>query len=448
MVARGATTGLPLVHTCRNDRHVRTPVTALVPLLAVAALTQCAAAARPPALANDVAKVMPAVRRDFEAIHRHPELGKHEVETAKLVRRRLGEMGFRDFVEVKGLPTAVIAVLDSGRPGKTIALRSELDARKAVEKTKLPYASEAPGLMHSCGHDAHAAMLLGAAEVLMARKDTLRGRVVFLFQPAEESPGGADEIVADGVLDRLQVTAMFAQHASPPLPVGEVRISPGPTMAGSNYFTATVHGKGSHAATPAEGGDVVLAAAQLARDLSEYPARHLDLVSHPAVISVTTFNAGDAESLNVLPTEAKFQGTLRTFDDIKAPIGTSPSLFDRLQAYVAASSAAHGVTTQLDLQAASPPTRNDPALYASLIGPLRAHWPAGKLADAPRGMFSEDFSFYTSGRPCLYFSLGVAKDGLGLVSPHSDEFSVHPDALPIGVTLLTTVAMLATGSEL
>ena len=423
------------------------PVTALVPLLAVAALTQCAAA-RPPVLASDVAKVMPSVRRDFEAIHRHPELGKQEVETAKLVRRRLHEIGFKDLVEVKGLPTAVIAVLDSGRPGKTIALRSELDARKAVEKTKLPYASEVPGLMHSCGHDAHAAMLLGAAEVLMARKDTLRGRVVFVFQPAEESPGGADEIVADGVLDRLQVTAMFAQHAAPPLPVGEVRISPGPALAGSNYFTATVTGKGSHAAVPGEGGDVVLAAAQIAQALSEYPARHLDLVSHPAVVSVTTFNAGDAESLNVLPSEAKFQGTLRSFDDLKAPIGTSPSLFDRLQAQAASSSAAHGVSTRLDLYAASPVTKNDPALYASLIGPLRARWPEGKLGDAPRGMFSEDFSFYTNARPCLYFSLGVAKDGLGLVSPHSDEFSFHPDALPVGVTLLTTVALLATGSEL
>jgi amidohydrolase len=440
---------LPLARAWASEERVRFPASALVPVLAVVALTQCAAAgARPPALAGDVARVMPAVRRDFEAIHRHPELGKREVETANLVRKRLREMGFKDFVEVKGLPTAVITILDSGRPGPTIALRSELDARKATEKTSLPYASEVPGLMHSCGHDAHAAMLLGAAEVLVARKETLRGRVVFVFQPAEESPGGADDIVADGVLDRLQVTAMFAQHAAPALAVGEVRVSPGPTMAGSNYFKATVTGKSSHAAAPADGGDVVLSAAQIAKELSEYPARHLDLVSHPAVISVTTFNAGDPESLNVLPSVATFQGTVRTFDDIKAKMGEGPSLYDRLQAQVAASSAAHGVATQLDLAAASPPTKNDPALYARLIGPLRAHWPQGKLDESPRGMYSEDFSYYTSGRPCLYFSLGVAKDGLGLASPHSDEFSVHPDALPVGVTLLTTVATLATGGDL
>src|SRR4029077_16525947 len=171
-------------------------------------------------------------------------------ETSKLVRRRLEELGFTQFVDVASLPTAVVAMMDTGRPGKTIALRSELDARPGTEATGLPFSSTVPNRVHSCGHDAHAAILLGVAEVIKTNESLFAGRIVFVFQPAEETAGGADDIVRENVLSKLGVEAMLAQHSAPGLAVGKFQVSPGAIMAGSSYFTVDIKGKGGHAATP------------------------------------------------------------------------------------------------------------------------------------------------------------------------------------------------------
>ena len=400
------------------------------------------AEAAPPQETDIVSAVMPKVREDFEAFHRHPELGKKELETSKRIRARLTGMGFKAFESVNGLPTAVIAVLDSGKPGPTIAFRAELDARKGDEATGLPYASKIrdPNLMHSCGHDAHAAILLGTAQVLVGQKATLSGRVVFVFQPAEETPGGADDIVADGVLKRLGVQAIFALHSAPGLPVGQVQLSPGPILAGSSYFTVKISGRGSHAAAPFEGDDVVAGAARLAVDLTTFPARHLDLIAHPAIVSVTNFQAGDGKSLNVLPTDAMFQGTIRSFDAIDAPIDGKDSLRAQLTSFLEREAKAHGYTMTLEIRNGPPPTVNHEALFRSVTANLE--WPTPIRAQL-RGMFAEDFAFYTPQHPSLYFSLGVAKDNLGFEPVHTNRFSVHPDALAVGVRLFVKIALAA-----
>lgn len=383
---------------------------------------------------------------DYEAFHQNPELGKKEIETAKRVKQRLEALGFVHFESIAGLPTAVIAVLDTGKPGPTIALRAELDARPGDESTSLPYASKVHGVMHSCGHDAHTAILLGAARVLQARRTALRGRVVFIFQPAEEVAGGADDIVSDGVLDRLGVRAVFALHSAPGLPVGVIQLSPGPILAGSNYFIAKITGAGSHAAAPFEGDDVIVATARSVERLVELPARKLDLLEHPTVISVTSITAGDVKASNVLPTQAEFRGTVRSFDDVDKTVVTAAgaTLRQLIENQLSAWAAAQHVSASIELRKGSPPTVNDAALFSIMIASIREKWGASALSNQLRGMFSEDFSYYTAGRPSLYASLGIAKDGLGTEPVHTNKFSVHPDALEVGIrwmSLITEVAL-------
>jgi amidohydrolase len=414
-------------------------------VLSFVSLCRCATAKPAAITAADVAPVMDEVRADFEEFHRHPELGKQEIETSRRVRARLRAVGFTRFEDIPALPTAVVAVLDTGRPGPTIALRSELDARPGDETTGLPYASTVKGVMHSCGHDAHAAILLGAARVLFARRSALRGRVVFVFQPAEETPGGADDIVADGVLDRLHVKAIFALHSAPGLAVGKVELTAGPVLAGSTYFTGHVHGAGSHAAAPFEGDDVVASAARIVDRLVDLPARHLDGIAHPAVISVTALAAGDVKAANVLPTDAELRGTVRSFDDLEktAVTAAGATLEGLIASQVSGWATALHVTATLEWRRGSPPTVNDPALAARLTPALRDAWGKGDLGEQPRAMFSEDFAFYTSGRPALYVSLGVAKGDLGKQPVHTNAFSVHPDALEAGVRWTALVADVA-----
>lgn len=383
-----------------------------------------------------VARAVPAVRSAYEAIHRHPELGLQEEQTAKLVETRLRALGFTTFVKAAKLPTAVIAVLDTGRPGRVRCLRAELDARPTQEKTGLPYRSAIDGRMHNCGHDAHTAILLGAAEVLMKQRAELTGKIVFLFQPAEEVAGGADDIVADGALDRLGVQAVYALHAAPGLPVGAFQLSPGPVLAGSNSLDVTVTGKGSHAAFPHEGDDVVIATAKIAAGLTTLPARKLDVVARPCVISVAYFNAGDPKSRNVLPTTASFGGTLRSYEDIDRRFEGQPSIRELAEGYVAAAAQAQQLKATVTLKKGSPPTLNDEALYDATLKELRAAWPAVKIEASRRGMAAEDFSYYTAKYPCLYFSWGIAKDEFGSEGVHTDKFTIHPDAFAYGIKLM------------
>ena len=392
---------------------------------------------------QSILRTVPLVVATYRSIHEHPELGKQEVETHDLLVSELQRLGYRDFVTSSRLPTAVIAVLDSHRPGPTIALRSEMDARKTQEPAGHSPRSKVDGLMHNCGHDAHAAILLGVASVLKEQESTLRGRVVFLFQPAEETKGGADDVVAEGILPRLGVRAIFAQHAAPGLPVGTVSISPGATLAGSTTLSILVHGRGSHAAMPWQGDDVPLAAAKIVQSLADLPARRIDLLRRPTVISVAYISAGDESSTNVLPTDAVIRGTVRSFEDIDHAEKGTAALRADIEARIAGTTKAAGVTYDLKLEDGSPPTVNDPQLFASLIPQLQSSWP-GVIDTTPvRFMVSEDFAFYTKSIPALYFGLGVERDGLGSAGVHSPEFTIHPAALTEGVRLLALTARTA-----
>ena len=382
----------------------------------------------------------------YKQIHRQPELGKKEFKTALLIKTNLEKFGYTDFREIKSLPTAVIAVLDTKRPGKTIGLRAEIDARPGKEKTGLPYSSETDNTMHSCGHDAHTSMLLATAKLLIENQNLLAGRIIFIFQPAEETKGGADDIVASGILKTLGVENLFAQHSVGGLPVGEVSISPGFTLAGSNYFSIYIKGRSSHAAAPFEGDDLPLALCNLVKDLSELPARKMDISQRPCVISTTYIESGTAptDNLSTLPDSVSFKGTIRAYEDIDSTFRGQPSIKTIITNCIDKYCKINGLFDSIKIDKGSPPTFNDDQLYQKLV-PLLQEKFSGKIDTSPyKGMFSEDFSYYTNQLPCLYFGLGIAKDGLGFEPVHSNKFSVHPDAFIFGIELLTLLAENAT----
>lgn len=427
--------------------------------VAVRAQPAVAPAARrspgPAELRRAVAAESALVWRVYRDIHEHPELGKAERRTHDMLKRELTSLGITEFVDSKLAPTAVIAVLETGRPGPVIALRAEMDARPTQEPAGHDPRSTVDGVMHNCGHDAHAAMLLGTAALLRHNMEWISGRVVFVFQPAEETRGGADEIVAEGILERLGVSAIFAQHAVSGMPVGTVNVAAGPTMAGSAYFTLRITGDGSHAAQPSAGDDVLLAAAAIVGELAALPARRIDILSRPAVISPTSFVAGSDAATNVLPGEAVVKGTIRAFEPAEPTEpadtgkgGEPSSIGAVMRRYLDGASAAMGVGYELTIRQGSPPTVNDDRLFARLSAPLAAAWGPGFDTTPYRGMFSEDFAFYTDRLPSLYFGLGIARDGLGVGGVHSPDFTIHPAALVEGVRLLGTVALAASGDGL
>jgi amidohydrolase len=421
---------------------MRIPIRVLLILAFVGASTTMNARSDGPTwLPGEIKRVSASVVDGYEQIHEYPELGKKEFRTAEFGRSRLKQVGFTEFVVEPTLPTAVIAVLNTGRPGRVIVLRSELDARPGDEKAPVEYKSRIPGVMHSCGHDAHTAMLLGVAEILFRHSDSLAGKIVFLFQPAEETPGGADDIVRDGILPQLHASMIFAQHVAPGLPVGTIQVSPGPIMASSTYFTATVHGPGSHAASPQDGADVVRSAAELVNDMSLFPARHLDAISHPAVVSITHFEAGDHKALNILPEDAIFEGTVRSYDEVGA--NNENSVIYALNKYMISRAAANSVALSIDWRIGAPVSINDTKLFNLLVPTLAGLWSGPFLTQGQRSMYSEDFAYYTSQIPSIYFSLGIAKGDRGIHGVHTNEFDISLDALSQGTEFMSLLAVVA-----
>lgn len=383
----------------------------------------------------------------FEAytyLHENPELGGREYLAQAYLTGKLQSFSGIQIVESEQAPTAVIGVFDTGREGPTIALRSEMDARRLTVGTVEPQ-SHSPrsginGLMHNCGHDAHSAMLLGAAERIVREPARFNGKIVFLFQPAEETPGGADDIVAEGILTDLGVEAIFAMHAMPGQQVGTAEITPGPALAGSNYFELRLKGTGSHAAAPFQGDDLPLTITRFVQELNHLPARRADIANRPFVLSVTRLIA-DSGAGNVIPTQAMIAGTVRAFEDIDARPDGQPSIRELMTGTMEGLAQAYGIEAELDLNKGSPPTINDAPLIQRLAPGIRARW-SGELKIVDwQGMFSEDFAYYTGDMPALYFSLGIAKDGLGEGGLHTPDFNIHPDTLTSGEDLFVAIAV-------
>ncbi|HHV79134.1 MAG TPA: amidohydrolase [Firmicutes bacterium] len=359
-------------------------------------------------------------RREF---HRYPEPSWHEVKTAARIEQILGELGI-ETRRVAG--TGVIGQLRGGQPGKTVGLRADIDGLQQHEETGLPFASENPGFMHACGHDAHIAMLLGAAKLLAERASSLPGRVLFLFQPAEELCQGAKAMIEAGALEGVH--AVFGIHVWSALPAGKVSIEPGPRMASADIFKITFKGKGGHGSAPQEGVDTIVPAALTVLGLQSIVCKELD-ARKPVVLNVGQIHGGTR--FNVIADETTIDGSVRCFDpEVQDLIEEKVRRVARLTAE------AHRATVELEYSRACPVTVNDPGLTELAQRVARRELGEACLACLEPVTGSEDFSFYASKVPATYAFLGVGNKAKGTTYPqHHPCYDIDEDVLEYGVKL-------------
>jgi hippurate hydrolase len=356
-------------------------------------------------------------------IHQHPELLFDLPKTAALVTEKLKEFGCDEVVG--GIAkTGVVAVINGNRgPGRTIALRSDMDALPMAEQTNLPYASKVDNMMHACGHDGHTAMLLATAKQLAETRD-FAGKVVLIFQPAEEGGAGARVMIEEGVLDRFGIEEVYGMHNQPGLEVGSFAIRSGAMMAGGDRFVITINGKGGHAAYPHLAHDPVLAGAQMIVALQAIASRFTNPFD-PVVLSVTYLEGGNAGALNVIPAAIRLGGTIRTMN-----ADTRKMVEARFREVVTSTAKSLGSEAVIDWRPGYPVTVNDPAKTKAAAKAASAVAGADKVnTDWPATMGSEDFSYMLEKRPGAMIWLGNG-DSADL---HNPAYDFNDNAIVHGV---------------
>ncbi len=370
------------------------------------------------------------------AIHRRPELGFEEHQTAALVERELDSLQIR---HRRVAQTGVIGHVEGGAPGKVVALRADMDALPIGERSGLPFASEVDGKMHACGHDAHTAMLLGAARVLAAMRPKMRGTVVLLFQPAEEGPGGALPMLEEGALDAPPVDAIAMLHVDTRLDVGTIGVAPGPVNAATDELYITVRGRGGHGGYPHTAVDALPAAAAIVLALQNVVARETDPLAS-AVVTIGTI-AGGYRS-NVIADEIALSGTLRSHD-----AAVREALVDKVRRIVAGIATAYSVEREVRIVRGYPAVINDAALAQNFSRYVRER-SALRVETPDPTMGGEDFAYFAQRVPGLLIRLGVRSESAGAVHPgHSALFRIDEAALPMGVETLVLFALFAQDSR-
>lgn len=367
-----------------------------------------------------------AIRRE---IHRFPELGFEEHRTSALVERELDELGI-EHRRVAG--TGVVGIIRGGLPGKTAALRADMDALPIDEDSGESCASEVPGKMHACGHDAHTAMLLGAARELSNRRTTLHGNVVLLFQPAEEGPGGAEPMIAAGALDEPRVDAITMLHVDPRLPTGKIGITPGPVNAAADELHLTIHGSGGHGGYPHLAVDAIPAAAATVLALQNIAARETDPFAS-LVITIGTIAGGYRN--NVIADRVQMTGTIRTYDP-----AIRNGIEARIRRIVDGVAAAYACTAEINVVYGYPPVVNNVALAHAFTAYVRER-NGTPVEQLPPTMGAEDFAYFAERVPGVVARLGIYNEALGSVhSGHSPQFRLDEGAIPTGIATLVAFA--------
>jgi amidohydrolase len=370
------------------------------------------------------------LRRDF---HQNPELGLQEIRTASVISDYLDRCGLSCRHYNK---TGLAAVLQGSFPGPTILLRADMDALPVREETGLPFRSTRDGIMHGCGHDAHMAMLLGAAKLLVGKKDKLHGNVKFVFEPNEEH-AGALKMIEEGVLEDPPVSCCLAIHVWSPLPVGTIGLQQGPVMAGMKHFTLRVYGKGGHTATPQNAIDPILAASAIVQAVQLVQTRELDALKEPAVIMFGRIEGGTAD--NVIPDHVTLRGTIRYLSEENEAGESNPLVgFRRVIEGICMT---HRTTFELDYTHGHPALYNDPAMV-SLLG----HRVLEQIDAAPEvtpyvTFAGDDFSEFASRLPGVYCFLGAGKPGRENPPHHHPRFDIDEGVLPQGVEIHVRAAL-------
>ncbi|MGV2826599.1 M20 metallopeptidase family protein [Myxosarcina sp. GI1(2024)] len=360
-------------------------------------------------------------------LHQRPELGFQERLTAEFIANKLREWQIDHQTNIA--ETGIVASIIGDRPGRVLAIRADIDALPIQEENEVPYRSQFDGKMHACGHDGHVAIALGTAYYLSQHRQDFSGTVKIIFQPAEESPGGAKPMIEAGVLQNPDVDAIIGLHLWNNLPLGTVGVRDGALMAAVECFRCTIFGKGGHGAMPDQTIDSVVVASQIVNALQTIVSRNVNPLDS-AVVTVGELHAGTA--LNVIADTARMSGTVRYF---------KPSLEnyfgERIEAIVKGICQSHGANYELDYWRLYPPTINDGAI-AELVRSV-----ATEVVETPVGvvpecqtMGGEDMSFFLEQVPGCYFFLGAANPEKGLAFPHHHpRFDFDETALAMGVEI-------------
>jgi amidohydrolase len=423
-------------------------VLAVASLLAVAA--QPAGAAITETQLDQAAKsVTPQVitwRRDF---HQNPELGNRETRTSQKVAEHLKALGLE--VRTGIAHTGVVGVLKGGQPGPTIALRADMDALPVTEQVDVPFKSlvtseyrgEKVGVMHACGHDAHTAILMGAAEALAGMRKDLPGTVLFIFQPAEEGApegekGGAPLMLEEGVFDIAKPDAAFGLHVWSGLNAGKIGYRAGPFMAASDRFRILVKGEQTHGSKPWGGVDPIVASAQIVMGLQTLVSRQIDISAHPAVVSVGAIKGGIRN--NIIPDQVEMIGTFRTFDP-----NVRQQIIDGITRTAKDIASSSGATAEVEVAAdANPVTFNDVKLTERMLPSLERAAGPGNVLEIPFVTGAEDFSYFGQRVPSLFFFVGVTppgRDAAKAPANHSPKFYIDETGLGLGVRAMLGVAV-------
>lgn len=381
-----------------------------------------------------------AIRHD---LHAHPELNYQETRTSKLIQGELAKLAPTGLVFKSGLAkgTGVLAYLpptdQSGVSKPSIGLRADMDALPISEQTGKKYASSTPGIMHACGHDGHVTMLLGAARVLSRLPHRPRG-IHFVFQPAEESGAGGNEMCKDGVLDGTvlgpKIERMYGLHGWPTTPLNVVGSRPGPLLAATDDVLVTITGEQSHAAYPHFSKDSILCVAQCLISLQQLVARNSSPFDN-IVCSMTMIKGGTAN--NIIPREAQFQGTIRTLTPETRALAKK-----RFFEIVNGVAAAHDCKARIDWHEGYPVTFNDPALTERWFKTAERTVGASRVERIPEPtMGGEDFSYYAQKIPAVFFTLGLQRPGDNKPATlHQPEFDFNDDAIATGVEMFVALA--------
>jgi amidohydrolase len=427
------------------------------PTLAAAACLLAAgtsAAAKPTdaeiaALAEKFSGTSVAQRQDM---HRNPELSNREQRTGELVAKHLKALGLE--VQTGVAHTGVVGVLKGGRPGRTIAVRADMDALPVTERADYPFKSavrstylgQEVGVMHACGHDVHTAALLGTASILAEIRDRLAGTVMFIFQPAEEGVpagerGGAKMMVEDGIFSKLKPDAVIAFHTNGDPPeedgedelLGKVAYTSGPAFAAATRWEATVKGRQAHGSAPHLGVDPIVTASGIVMALQSIRSRILSPLSEN-VVTVGVFRSGERH--NIIPEAAQLGGTIRTFDD-----ATLETIQTRMREIFDGHTKAAHATYELSFETGHPLTVNDPALTAELVPTLERLVGKDRIREAPAQTGAEDFSYFAQQVPGFYFWLGVVPEGNTSEGHHTPGFFAADESVPIAMRLMTSLVV-------
>lgn len=395
-------------------------------------------------------KVEPQVIEWRHHFHENPELSNREFKTAEYIASYMRSLGME--VQTGVAKTGVVAILDSGNPGPVVALRADMDGLPVLETSDLEWRSKARGefngkdvpVMHACGHDTHMAMLMGAATILNEMKSELKGKVKFIFQPAEEGApegetGGAEVMVKEGVLKSPDVDVIFGLHISSRTDVGKVTYRHGGTMAAVDPFKVVIKGKQAHGAYPWLSVDPIVTSAQVIMSLQTLVSRELELIDDAAVVTIGSVHGGVRS--NIIPNEVELVGTIRTLNE-----ASRDHIYEALPRKVNAIAESMGAKAEitLPLDYSYPVTYNEPALMDKMLPTLERTAGKANVINAKAVTGAEDFSFFQKEVPGLYLFVG----GKPLDTPkeqapahHTPEFSVDDSGMKLGVEILTNLTL-------